>query len=101
MPVSVVNVVHVLVVLHRLVAATRPVVVLMTRVGKMRQRVLVIVALVRRVRVTLVHVVDVPFSLHTRMTAAGAVLVTVVRVLVMIGGCHGSSQLCWTASATM
>jgi hypothetical protein len=93
-PVPVVNVVHVLLVRHRLMAATGSVLVLMTRVSQVRQRVLVIVALVRRVRVPFVHVVDVPFSLHTRMTAAGAVLVTVVRVLVMIGGCHGSSQLC-------
>jgi hypothetical protein len=93
-PVPVVNVIHVLVVLHLLVAATRSVVMLMTRVSQVRQRVLVVVALVRRVRVPLVHVVDVPFALHTRMTAAGAVLVAVVRVLVMIGGCHGSSQLC-------
>jgi hypothetical protein len=101
MPVPVVHVIDVLVVLYRLVAATGSVVMLMTRVSKVRQRVLVVVALVRHVRVPLVHVVDVPFSLHARMTAAGAVLVTVVRVLVMIGGCHGSSQLCCTASATM
>jgi hypothetical protein len=95
------DVVHVLVVRHRLVAASGAVLMLMTRVSKVRQRVLVVVALVRHVRVALVHVVDVPFSLHTRMTAARAVLVSVVRVLVMIGGCHGSSPLCWTASATM
>jgi hypothetical protein len=95
------DVVHVLVVRHRLVTASGAVLMLMTRVSKVRQRVLVIVALVRRVRVALMHVVDVPVSLHTRVTAAGAVLVAVVRVLVMIGGCHGSSQLCWTASATM
>lgn len=93
-PVPVVHIVDVLTVLHRLVAATRSVLMLMTRVSQVRQRVLVVVPLVRRVRVSLVHVVDVPLSLNARMTAAGAMLVAGVCVRVMIGGCHGSSQLC-------
>jgi len=93
-PMAVVHVVDVPVMLHRVVAASWSVLMLMTWVSQVRQRMLVIVPLVRRVRVPLVHVVDVAFALHARMTAAGSVLVAVVRVLVMIGGCHGSSQLC-------
>ena len=93
-PVPVVDVVHMLVVLHRLVAATGSVLMLMTGVSQVRQRVLVVVTLVRRVRVPLVHVVDVPLALHARVTAARAMLVAVVRVRVVIGSCHGSSQLC-------
>jgi hypothetical protein len=84
-----------------IVAATGSMLMLMTRMSQVRQRVLVIVPVVRHVRVPLVHIVDVPFPLHARMAAAGAMLVAVVCVRVMIGGCHGSSQLCWTASATM
>jgi len=93
-PVPVVDVVDVLVVRHRIVAAAWSVLMLMTRVSQVRQRVFVIVPLVRRVRVPLVHVVDVSFSLHARMTATRPMLMAVVRVLGMIGGCHGSSQLC-------
>jgi hypothetical protein len=93
-PVSVVDVVHVLVVRHYFMPAAGTVFMLMARVSQVRQRVLVIVPVVRRVRVPLVHVVDVVFALHARMTATGAVLVAAVCVRVMIGGCHCSSQLC-------
>jgi hypothetical protein len=100
-PVPVVDIVHMLVMPHGIVAATGPVLMLVTWMSQVRQRVLVIVPVVRHVRVALVHIVDVPFPLHAGMTAAGAMLVAVVCVRVVIGGCHGSSQLCWTASATM
>jgi len=92
--VPVVDIVHVLVVRHLVVAAVGSMLMLVARVSQVRQRVLVIVPFMRGVGVPLVHVVDMPFSLHARVTAAGSVLVALVCVRVMIGGCHCSSQLC-------
>ena len=91
-PVAVMDVVHVVVMRHLVVPAAGAVLVRMTRMSQVRQRVLVIVPLVRSMRVTLVHVVDMPFALHARVTATGAMLVAVVRVRVMIGGCQGSLE---------
>jgi hypothetical protein len=93
-PVSVVDIVHMLVVRHLVVTTAGSVFMLMARVSQVRQRVLVIVPLMRGMGVPLVHVVDMAFSLHARMTAAWSVLVALMPVRVMIGGCHCSSQLC-------
>jgi hypothetical protein len=93
-PMAVVDVVHMLLVWHAFVAAPWSVVMLVTRVSQMRQGVLVVVPVVWRVRVPVVHIVDVAFALYARMTAAGAVVVAVVCVRVVIGDCHCSSQLC-------
>jgi hypothetical protein len=93
-PVPVVDVVHVVVVRDGIVAAARSVIMLMIRVSQVRQRVLVIVPVMRRVRVPLVHVVHVPLSLHARMTASWAMLMALMCVRIVIGGCHCSSQLC-------
>ncbi len=75
--------------------------VLVTGVGQVRERVLVVVALVAGMSVALVHVVDVPLAHDTRVPAAGSVLMFVTGMNVIIVGCHSSSLLCWTASATM
>ena len=87
-PVPVMDVVHMVLVRHLVVAAAGSVLMRMTRVSQMRQRVLVIVPFVRRVGMPFVYVVDVALALYARMTAARAVLVAVVRVRVVIGGCH-------------
>jgi hypothetical protein len=103
-PVPVVHVVDVVIVGHCLVAAVWPVFVFVVGVRQVRQRVLVVVPLVRRVRMAFVHVVDVSVALHARVAAAGAVLVVVVPeflVSVVVRRGHCSSLLCWTASATM
>jgi hypothetical protein len=54
---------------------------------------LVVVALMRRVGVSLVYVVDVSLALGVGMSAARPVDVIVV-VNVMVSGCHLSSLLC-------
>ncbi|MGH3300667.1 MAG: hypothetical protein ACRDOK_03105 [Streptosporangiaceae bacterium] len=103
-PVSVVHVVDVVFVRHGPVAAVRPVLVLVLGVSQVRQRVLVIMPVVRCVGVAFVHVVDVSFALHARVAAARAMLVFVVPVAligVVVGCCHCSSLLCCTASATI
>lgn len=103
-PVPVVHVVDVVIVWDGVVAAVRPVFVLVLGVCQVRQRVLVIVPLVRCVGVAFVHVVDVSCALHARVAAAGAVLVLAVPVPPMslvVRRYHCSSLLCWTASATM
>jgi hypothetical protein len=92
MPVPVVGVIDVLVVRYGLVAATRAVYVCVTGMSQMRERMLVIVAIMRRVGVSFVHVVDVSFALRARVPAAWPVYVVVV-VNVMLGGCHASSLL--------
>jgi hypothetical protein len=69
-----------------------------------RERVLVIVSVVRRVGVSFMHIVDVSLAFHAGVPAAGPVLVVVVpvaRMSVMVGCNHRSSLLCWTASATI
>jgi len=92
MPVPVVGVVDVLVVRYGFVAATRPVYVVMPGMSQMRERMLVIVAIMRRVCVSFVHVVDVSFALRARVPAAWPVYVVVI-VMLMLGGCHASSLL--------
>jgi hypothetical protein len=53
--------------------------------------VLVIVSVMRRVGVSLVHIVDVTLALHARVAAVGTMLVVVVpvaRMGVVVGRCH-------------
>jgi hypothetical protein len=64
----------------------------MPGVGQMRQRMLVVVPLVRRVRMAFVHVVDVALALDAGVAAARPVLVTVGGMNGVLGG-HGSSLL--------
>jgi hypothetical protein len=90
-PVSVMGVVHVIPVPDRLVPAARSVRVSMASVGKVRQRVLIVVAVVWCMGMALVHVVDVALTLGTRVPAAGPVLVRVLVNVMLV--CHGSSLL--------
>jgi hypothetical protein len=85
------QVVDVLIMRHGLVAAVRSVLVPVVGVRQMRQRVLVIVSVVRRVGVSFMHIVDVPLALHAGVPAAGTVLVVVVPVAwmgVVVGRYH-------------
>jgi len=84
-----------------LVRSVWPVVVVMTGVGYVGQRVLFVMAFVLGVGVTFVDIVGVPFALHAGVPAAGPVVVRVRGVNLMLSRCHDSSLLCWTASATM
>jgi len=103
----VVHVVDVAIVGHPLMTTVRSVLMLVLGVGQVRQRMLVVVPVVRRVGVALVHVVNVSFTLHARVPATRSVLMAVVPVAVVgvvIRSRHCSSLsslLCWTASATM
>ena len=74
---------------------------LVAGMGQMRQRMLVVMGTVGRMSVALVHVVDVPLALDARVPATRAVHVLVTGMNVIIVGCHSSSLLCWTASATI
>jgi hypothetical protein len=53
---------------------------------------LIVVAVVRRVSMSFVHVVDVSLALGACMPAARPVHVVMI-VNLMLGGCHGSSLL--------
>ena len=92
MPMPVMGVVDVVAVRDRLVAAAGTVDVTVTRMGQVRERVLVVVVIMRRVGVPFVHVVDVSFALSARVPAAWPVYVVVI-VNVMISECHPSSLL--------
>jgi hypothetical protein len=98
--VPVVRVIDMVAVGDRLMPAARPVSMPVAGVGQVGQRMLVVMALVRRVGVTFVDVVGVTLALGAGMPAAGPVDVLVVCMDRVLGG-HGSSLLCWTASATM
>jgi hypothetical protein len=91
-PVPVVGVVDVVAVRDRLVPAARPVDVAMAGMGQVRERVLIVMVVMRSVGVSFVHVVDMPFSLGARMPAAGPVYMVMI-VNLMLSGCHGSSLL--------
>jgi hypothetical protein len=93
-PVPVMVVVHVIVVLDLVVPAVWAMHVLMRWVRHVRQRVLVVVTLVRRMRVPFVHVVGVPFALHAGVPAAGPVVMLVLGMHVVFARCHDSSLLC-------
>jgi hypothetical protein len=78
---------------HGLMAAAGPVTVHVSRMGQVRQRMLVVVPVMRRVRVAIVDVVGVTLALGAGMPAARSVLMLGMDVRVMAGGCHGSSLL--------
>lgn len=92
-PMAVVGVVDVAVVRYRLVATAGAMHVSVARVGQVRERMLVVVVVMRRVGVSFVHIVNVSLALGAGVSAVGAVRVIVV-VNVMLGGCHRSSLLC-------
>jgi hypothetical protein len=92
MPVSVVGVVHVIAVRYGLVSTAGPMFVTVGGVSQVRQRMLVVMAIMRRVSVSFVHVVDMSLALGACVSAAGSVLVVVI-VSVVLGGCHRSSLL--------
>jgi hypothetical protein len=92
-PMSIVRVVDVVVVRYRLVAAAGAVDVSVPDVGQVRERMFVVVAFMRRVGVSFVHVIDMSLALGAGVSAAGSVYVIVV-VNVMISECHRSSLLC-------
>jgi hypothetical protein len=101
MPVAIMLVIDVVAVPHGRVPAARAMRMLVASMGQVRQRMLVVVAAVGGMGVALVHVVDVSLALDAGVPAAGPVLVLVTGMNVIIVGCHSSSLLCWTASATM
>src|SRR5262249_60431315 len=78
-----------------------PVNVVVAGVGQVGQRVLVVMALMRSVGVTFVDIVGMALPLHAGMPAAGTVIVRVSGVNLMLSRRHGSSLLCWPASATI
>jgi hypothetical protein len=82
MVVPVMNVVHVVAVAHGVVPTAGFVSVLVFVVGRVRQRVLVVMTLMRRVRVTIVHVVGMSVMPDASVPAVRTVL---VRVLGMNG----------------
>jgi hypothetical protein len=92
MPVPVVGIVDVVPVRYRLVAAAGSVHMGVAGMGQVRERVLVVVAIMRRVSVPFVHVVDMPLALGAWVPAAGPVHVVMVMNL-MLGVCHLSSLL--------
>jgi hypothetical protein len=100
-PVPVMGIVDMITVGNRLVAAAGPVRVRVAGVGQVRQRMLVVMAVMRSVRMALVDVVDVPLALGAGVPAPGPVRVLGVGMNLVTGSCHGSSLLWCTASATM
>lgn len=92
MPVPVMGVIDVVPVRYRVVAAARAVRVAVGGMSQMRQRMLVVVVVMRRVRVSLVHVVNMSLALGARVPAAWPVHV-LMGVKLMLGGCHPSSLL--------
>ena len=99
-PVPVMGVVDVVIMGDGLMPAVWPVRVPVAGMGQVRQRMLVVVVAMRSVGMTLVYVVGVACPLHARVPAIRPVLVPVGGVNFMLSH-HGSSVLCWTASATM
>jgi len=88
-PVPVMDVVDMIAMLYSVVAAAGFVSVAMVVVGYVRKRVLVVMALVGRVRVTMMYVVGVSVMLDARVSAARTVLMSVLRVdFVDIGSHH-------------
>jgi len=100
-PVAVVLVVDVIAVRHWLMPAPWPVHMRVTGVRQVRQGVLVVVIIMLGVGVAFVDVVGVIGPFHTRVPAPGPVVMCVRSMNRMLVGGHGSSLLCWTASATM
>jgi N-dimethylarginine dimethylaminohydrolase len=92
MPVPVVCVIDVVAVRHRVVAAARTMHVGVTGMRQVRQWMLVIVVIVRRVGMAFVHVIDMSLALGACVPAARPVYVVMI-VNLMLGGCHPSSLL--------
>ncbi len=90
--VPVVFVVDVVLVSDGRMPAAWPVSVRVGGVSQMRQRVLVVVVVMRGMGVTFVNIVGVPLSLDAGMPAAGSVVMRVAGVDVVFGS-HGSSLL--------
>jgi hypothetical protein len=93
-PVPVVVIVDVVAVRDFLVPAVRAVGVLVPRMGQMRQRVLVVVIVMRCVRMPLVHVVGVTLALHAGVPAARPVVMPVLVMYLVVACRHVSSLLC-------
>ena len=77
----------------RLVAAARSVVVGVVGVLNVRERVLVVVAVVRVVSMTFVDVVEMSLVLDGGVPACGPMLVGVIIMDGVSGGVHGCSLL--------
>lgn len=98
--VTVVLVVEMIAVGDGQMTAARPMGMLVPGMGEVGQWVLVVMILVRGVGVAVVDIVDMALTLDARVPAIRAVLVarvhvtSVVRVVCMVSGCHGSSLLC-------
>jgi hypothetical protein len=90
--VPIVVVVDMVAVRDRLVPAAGPVNVDVPGMGKVRQRMLIVVALMRSVGMSFVHVIDMSLALRACVPAALPVDV-IMLVNLMLGGCHGSSLL--------
>jgi len=88
MPVSAMDIVHVVAVRHGIVAAAWLMGVLMAGVSHVRERVLVVVTLVGCVRVTIVDVVGMSVMLDARVPAAWAVLMRVLGMYSVRTGSH-------------
>ena len=88
----VVRVVDMAVVADGLMAAARPVCVLVAGVGQMRQRMLVVMVVMPRVRMALMNVIDMPLAFDAVMPAIRPVLVLMGGMCFVAGG-HGSSLL--------
>jgi hypothetical protein len=91
MPVPVVRIVHVVLVRDGLVSAARAVGMNMAGMRQVRQRVLIVVAVMRCVGMTLVHVVDMSFALSAGVAAARPVPMRMLVNVMLV--CHGSSLL--------
>ena len=92
MPMSVVGVVHVVAVRYRVVTTARPMFVTVGGVSQVRKWMLIVMAIMRRMSVPFVHVVDMSLALGACVSAPGPVYVVVI-VSVVLGGCHLSSLL--------
>src|SRR5215472_6237123 len=88
-PVPVVGVVDVVAMLYRLVSAPGSMVMAVLGVRQVRERMLIVVAFVRRMGVSFVHVVDVSLALGPCVSATGPVHVVVIMDM-MLGGSHPS-----------
>jgi hypothetical protein len=90
-PVPAVDVIDVLAVADRVMPTSGLVGVAVVVVDEVRERVLVVMVLVGRVRVALVHVVGVALTLHAGVPAARAVFVLVPGMNLVCSGAHRSS----------
>jgi hypothetical protein len=91
-PVPVVVVVDVVAMRDRLMPAAGAMRVDMPGMGEVRQRMLIVVVVMRGMGMSFMDIVDVSLALGACMPAAGPVDV-IMLVNLMLGGCHGSSLL--------